>query len=91
MACDYIIFAHMPSKLNIDSYTENGFPSKITYNGSLVKMVYFHLVKQRSGDADFMFPMWNDLKYFDFNEMGREFFDEIWTMFKQKGEVIYNT
>lgn len=69
MCCDYILFSHVPAKLNLESYTTNNLPTRIRVDGQLQQMVYFELVKQRSGASDITIPVWNKLSVFDFEEM----------------------
>ncbi len=75
---DYILFSHIPAKLGIQSYTPNQLPTRIKLpNGQLQQMVYFELVKQRSGQSDLTIPLWNKLEYFDFDEMDSETFKQL--------------
>ena len=76
-ACDYILFTHIPAKLGIQSYTVLGLPVKYKLDGEVYMMPYFELVKQRSGESDLTIPMYNDLRFFDFNEMDSETFKGI--------------
>jgi hypothetical protein len=84
---DYIIFSHIPAKLGIQSYTPNQLPTKIQVGEDLIQMVYFELVKNRSGVADLTIPMWNKLAYFDFDEMEYAIFNELHSSFKDTGAI----
>lgn len=84
---DYIIFSHMPAKLGIQSYTPNQLPVKIQVGEEVLHMVYFELVKNRSGVADLTIPMWNKLAYFDFDEMDYATFNALHTSFKDTGSI----
>lgn len=85
---DYILFSHIPAKLGISSYTDNQLPTKYKLpTGEVEKMVYFELVKQRSGESDLTIPMVNLLKYFDFEEMDSEVFNQLLSDFKEEDEI----
>lgn len=68
-ASDYILFSHIPAKLGIEQYTTNLLPTRYKYKDETFQMVYFELVKQRSGATDLTIPCWNKLALFDFDEM----------------------
>lgn len=88
-ACDYVLLAHIPAKLNITSYTTRNLPTRMRIGdaetGKWVQIPYFELVKQRSGESDLTIPMWNKLHRFDFDEMDIEIFRELQSEFKEKG------
>ena len=48
---DYILFSHIPAKLGLQSYTPAGLPTRIKEGKNIKQMVYFELVKQRSGES----------------------------------------
>lgn len=84
---DYILFSHIPAKLGLQSYTTNDLPTRIEEaNGDVKQMVYFELVKQRSGQSDLTIPLWNKLNTFDFDEMESEVFKQLLDDFKN-GDV----
>jgi replicative DNA helicase len=89
--CDYVLFSHIPAKLNIPAYTVNNYPTKMVLDGHTVQIPYFELVKQRSGEADLTIPMWNKLSRFDFDEMPKDVFYSLVEQFHNTGEVIYDT
>ena len=43
---------------------------------------YFHLIKQRSGESNLTIPMWNKLKYFNFDEMESNIFKQLHSDFE---------
>lgn len=75
-AADYIIIAHNPSKLNLDSYTEDNKPTKVMVDvvnestGEIYKeerpFIYFHLLKNRDNESDLTATMIGELKYFNY-------------------------
>lgn len=75
--CDHILFSHIPAKLGIQSYTTAGLPVKYELGGEVYTLPYFELVKQRSGESDLTIPMWNKLKFFDFDEMESDIFKQL--------------
>jgi len=87
MCCDYILFSHVPAKLGLVKYTSNNLPTRIRLNDEVIQMVYFELVKQRSGLADITIPIWNKLKTFDFDEMDGELFESLRSQVNE-GELI---
>jgi replicative DNA helicase len=88
---DYIIFSHLPAKLNLPErkYTEQGFPTKMKVGDRVIQIPYFELVKQRSGEAGMTIPMWNKLDRFDFDEMDRDDFQRLHRQFIETKECIY--
>lgn len=86
-ACDYIIVAHIPAKLQLQFYGPDKKPTRYKYRNSptedwtIVQIPYFELLKQRSGESDLTFPMDNLLKYFDFDEMDNAKFKQLWETF----------
>jgi replicative DNA helicase len=72
--CDYIVFSHIPAKLNIMSYTLNELPTVMYIEDKKFQIPYFELVKQRSGESDLTIPLWNKLHRFDFDEMDTKTF-----------------
>jgi len=66
---DYILISHIPAKLHLKSYTDNKFPIFLTDGDYMVSFIYWHLIKNRDGESDIIFPMLNNLKYFDFVEV----------------------
>lgn len=77
MCCDYILFSHIPAKVNLATYTSNDLPTRIKVNDEVIQMVYFELVKQRSGASDITIPVWNKLAVFDFEEMDSGIFNNL--------------
>jgi hypothetical protein len=71
---DYILISHIPAKLHLKYYTDNKFPVFLTDGDYTVSFVYWHLIKNRDGESDIIFPMLNNLKYFDFVEVNSEDF-----------------
>ena len=84
---DYILFSHIPAKLGIQSYTANNLPTRYQLGDKVYMMPYFELVKQRSGESDLTIPMWNKLRFFDFDEMDKEVFKQIRDDFTANGGV----
>lgn len=84
---DYILFSHIPAKLGIQSYTTNNLPTRIEVDGKTQQMVYFELVKQRSGQSDLTIPLWNKLNTFDFDEMDTEVFQDLMDQFDGKASI----
>lgn len=83
---DYILLTHMPSKLHLPSYTDNEFPIHITEgNGDITEFIYWHLLKNRDGEPDLIVPMLNNLKYFDFEEVPSQLFQQYHKDFINKG------
>lgn len=80
-ACDYILFVHQPAKLGLMFYTNAKFPVNMIVEGKTLSIPYFELVKNRSGEPDITFPMWNKLKYFDFDEMEKPVFEKLHSEF----------
>jgi replicative DNA helicase len=75
---DYILFSHIPAKLGIQSYTTHNLPTRIKESDGVTRqMVYFELVKQRSGQSDLTIPLWNRLHTFDFDEMDTDTFTQL--------------
>lgn len=87
--CDYILFSHIPAKLNLRSYTVNGLPTTMKVGNKVIQIPYFELVKQRSGESDLTIPMWNRLHRFDFEEMDKDVFYDLVTQFRETGECTY--
>lgn len=85
---DYILFSHIPAKLGIQSYTTYNLPTRIKENGIVKQMVYFELVKQRSGQSDLTIPLWNRLNTFDFDEMDTDTFEELVSSFRLDPESV---
>jgi len=75
--CDHILFSHMPAKLGITAYTTDRLPVKYKIDDTEYMLPYFELVKQRSGESDLTIPMWNKLKFFDFDEMDSSIFQQL--------------
>jgi len=82
---DYILISHMPSKLNLQSYTDNKFPVILTNGEQDTQFIYWHLLKNRDGEPDLIIPMLNNLKYFDFEEVSLEHFAIYHEEFKKTG------
>lgn len=76
-ACDYILFVHTPAKLGLVYYTNQKLPVNMIIEEKIVNIPYFELVKNRSGEPDITFPLWNKLKYFDFDEMDTSTFNKL--------------
>jgi len=88
---DYILFSHIPAKLNLPNqeYTEKKLPTKMKVGDRVVMIPYFELVKQRSGDSDLTIPMWNKLDRFDFDEMDKVLFHNLHNQFLNTGECQF--
>lgn len=77
-ACDYIVFSHIPGRLGLKSYTDDKLP--VSYRGTDMitgkpkdkYIVYFELVKNRSGAPDQRFALFNNLEIFQLEEMSKE-------------------
>lgn len=67
----------MPAKLGITSYTSAHLPTRYKLGTETYMLPYFELVKNRSGEPDLTFPLYNKLSYFDFDEMESEVFEKI--------------
>lgn len=81
---DYILFSHIPAKLGIQSYTPHNLPTRLKLeDGTVQQMVYFELVKQRSGESDLTIPLWNKLSTFDFDEMDNDTFRYLMASFQE--------
>lgn len=76
-ACDYILFVHTPAKLGLVFYTNQKLPVNMIIDKKIIPIPYFELVKNRSGEPDITFPLWNKLKYFDFDEMETDVFTKL--------------
>jgi len=87
---DYILFSHIPARLGLHKYTSNSLPTryKIENDGDVYQMVYFELVKQRSGATDLTIPVYNKLNTFDFEEMEPEVFKHI--LSQEEGIPVIN-
>ena len=85
---DYIVFSHIPAKLGIQSYTQAGLPTKIQVGDKVLPMAYFELVKNRSGESDLTIPMWNKLRFFDFDEMEELVWKQIYDDFRKNEGAI---
>lgn len=86
---DYIVFVHIPAKLNIHSYTAHKLPTRVLMNGAWIQIPYFELVKQRSGQSDLTIPLWNKLDRFDFDEMDRLIFKTLLEEFHTTNQCEY--
>jgi replicative DNA helicase len=90
-ACDYIIVAHIPAKLQLPFYGPDKKPTRYKYketptsDWTIVQIPYFELLKQRSGESDLTFAMENLLKYFDFDEMDANKFKQLHQTFEAQG------
>lgn len=85
---DYIMFSHMPAKLNLKSYTDNNFPIRLNTPAGEIEFIYWHIVKNREGIPDQIIPMLNDLKYFDFKEVPLSDFEDYCDQFHRSGNCI---
>lgn len=85
---DYIMFTHMPSKLNLRAYTDNNFPIRLKDQGEEIEFIYWHITKNREGIPDQIIPMLNNLKYFDFIEVDLNDFDRYCQEFRKTGQCI---
>lgn len=85
---DYILVTHMPYKLHLPKYTDQGFPIRL-YNDKKLEgckeFIYWHLLKNRDGEPDMMIPLLNNLKYFDFEEVQTDQFKKYLKQFNEKG------
>jgi hypothetical protein len=93
-ASDYIIVNHIPAKLNLAEYGEGKYPTiyyQETKSGAIKKQFnYMHLLKNRSGVPDLVFPMYNNFEYFAIDEIDRETFSLYLEEFNQTGKVTIN-
>lgn len=89
--CDYVLFNHIPARLGLPYYTNNKYPVRYrvptgdTTPGKEYKVYdipYFELIKNRSGQPDLTFPMYNKLEMFDFDEMESNVFAKLHEDFK---------
>ena len=85
---DYIMFTHMPAKLNLKTYTDHNFPIRLECNGEELEFIYWHIVKNREGVPDQIIPMLNNLKYFDFTEVDLVEFEDYCNQFKNTGRCV---
>lgn len=90
-ASDYILFAHAPGKLNLQSYTEKNYPTFYNIDGKTKFMIYFELIKNRSGEAPITIPMLNSLNRFDMDEMNLNSFNDMYKEFRELGVCEYKT
>lgn len=89
MCSDYILFVHIPAKLNIHSYTDNQLPTRMRLKSNpleVIQIPYLELVKQRSGASDLTIPLWNKLNRFDFEEMSTVDFNTIHSDFLESNQ-----
>lgn len=84
--CDYVLFNHIPARLGLPYYTNNKYPVRYRVptgnpeKGKEYKVYdipYFELIKNRSGQPDLTFPMYNKLEMFDFDEMESSVFNKL--------------
>jgi len=73
----------MPAKLNLKSYTDNKFPVWIGDKDQ--EFIYWHILKNRDNPPDFIVPMLNNLKFFDFEEVQTLDFEKYIEDFNKKG------
>jgi len=85
---DYIMFTHMPAKLNLHAYTDHNFPIRLDNKGDEIEFIYWHIVKNREGVPDQILPMLNNLKYFNFTEIELDDFKDYCIQFKNKGICV---
>lgn len=86
---DYILFSHIPAKVGLQSYTTANLPTRIIEaDGEAKQMVYFELVKQRSGQSDLTIPLYNKLNTFDFDEMESDVFKQLHEDFMSNSEEL---
>jgi replicative DNA helicase len=83
---DYIMFTHMPAKLNLKGYTDNNFPIRLIDGQDEIEFIYWHITKNREGIPDQVIPMLNNLKYFDFLEVDLKDFEDYCSEFQSKGK-----
>jgi hypothetical protein len=81
------MFSHIPAKLGLDLYTPHGLPTRYRLDDVTYQMVYFELVKQRSGASDLTIPCYNKLALFDFDEMERDVFSQMLDDAQKEGGV----
>ena len=90
----YILINHIPAKLNLAEYGEGKYPTiyyQETKSGAIKKQFnYMHLLKNRSGVPDLVFPMYNNFEYFAIDEIDRETFSLYLEEFNQTGKVTIN-
>lgn len=94
MCCDYIMFSHTPAKLGISAYTTRNLPTLMLWperGNKTYQIVYFELVKQRSGESDLTFPMLNKLDRFNFDEMPKEQFAKLLHEFTTTQKCTYKS
>ena len=85
---DFIIIAHMPAKLGIQSYTNQDLPTWYKYKENEYMLPYFELVKNRSGAPDRTIPMLNYLSRFNFEEMKIDSFNDLTRQFHESNKQI---
>ena len=93
-ASDYILVNHIPAKLSISKYGLDELPvyyteTKKNYS-KLKQFNYLHLLKNRSGEPDVIFPMYNNFEYFALDEIKKETFALYLNEFEQLGRVTVN-
>jgi replicative DNA helicase len=88
-ACDYIIFSHIPAKLDLPYYTTRKLPVRMKVGEKWIQIPYFELVKNRSGVSDITIPLVNKLHRFDFDEMNKDTFNEMHKAFLDGEEAVY--
>lgn len=90
----YILINHIPAKLNISSYGVDKLPvyyKEVRKDYEKLKQFnYLHLLKNRSGEPDVIFPLYNNLEYFALDEIKRETFTLYLNEFEQLGRVTVN-
>ena len=94
MCCDYIMISHIPAKLGINAYTTRNLPTLMLWperSEKTYQIVYFELIKQRSGESDLTFPMLNKLDRFNFDEMPTEHFNKLYKQFSENKKCVYKS
>jgi replicative DNA helicase len=83
---DYILFTHMPAKLNLSSYTDQKYPIRLITPEDEIEFIYWHITKNREGIPDQIIPMLNNLQYFDFLEVDLDDFELYCDEFQRTGK-----
>jgi replicative DNA helicase len=75
-ATDYLLIGHQPAKLGFETYTQNKLPcwvySSKNADKKKINVIYYHLLKNRDGEADMTCAMIANFKHFEFQEITGE-------------------
>ena len=72
---DYVIIGHQPAKLNLQFYTEGRLPTKVFKDNTRKKtfnFIYYHVLKNRDGEANITCAMLENFEHFEFIEVKGE-------------------